>query len=132
MSGITSFLTMSYVLLVNPQILAQAGLPAENIVVSTALSAFLSTFITGIMSNLPLGLAPGVGLSAYLVFGLILGDGLTIKEAFTTCFVAGLSVMILSATGVSQFIMKLIPQPVKLATIVGMGLTNCTDRFHFN
>ena len=122
MSGITTFLTMSYVLLVNPQILAQAGIPAENIVVSTALSAFLSSFISGITSNLPIGLAPGVGLSAYLVFGLILGDNLTIKEAFTTCFVAGICVILLSATGVSQLIMKLIPQPVKLATIVGMGL----------
>eukprot|EP01035_Chromulina_nebulosa_P017709 gene17709-23301_t len=113
---------MSYILLVNPQLISKLGIPATDVVISTALSSAISCFITGIFGNLPFGLAPGMGLSAYLTYGLVLGDGLTIKEAFTSCFIAGIILTIFSVLGISQFIMKIIPRSVKVSTIVGMGL----------
>mmetsp|Transcript_1487 Transcript_1487/g.2489 ORF Transcript_1487/g.2489 Transcript_1487/m.2489 type:complete len:572 (-) Transcript_1487:2014-3729(-) len=117
-----TFLTMSYILLVNPQLLNKIGIPSTDVVVSTALASAVGSFIAGYFGNLPLGLAPGIGLSAYLTYGLILGDGLSVQEAFTSCFVSGLLLLVLSVTGLSSIVMKLIPRSVKLATIVGMGL----------
>jgi len=117
-----TFLTMSYILLVNPQLLNKIGIPATDVVVSTALASSVGSFIAGYFGNLPLGLAPGIGLSAYLTYGLVLGDGLSVQEAFTSCFISGLALLFLSVTGLSTIVMKLIPRSVKLATIVGMGL----------
>ncbi|KAJ1411526.1 hypothetical protein B484DRAFT_435575, partial [Ochromonadaceae sp. CCMP2298] len=79
-----TFLTMSYILLVNPQLLNKIGIPATDVVVSTALASSVGSFIAGYFGNLPLGLAPGIGLSAYLTYGLVLGDGLSVQEAFTS------------------------------------------------
>lgn len=121
-AGISTFLTMSYILLVNPKILSKIGIPSTDVVIATALSAGVGTFVTGFFGNLPFGLAPGVGLSTYLTFGMVFGDGLTTKEAFTSCFIAGVLLWIFSITGLSNILIKLIPKSVKLATIVGMGL----------
>ena len=83
-SGTATFLTMSYILFVNPQLLAKLGVPSTDIAVSTALSASIGTIIVGIYGNFPFGLASGVGLSAYLTYGLVLGEGLTVSDAFTS------------------------------------------------
>lgn len=121
-AGTSCFLTMSYILLVNPQLLSKLGVPATDIVVSTAIAAGFGSLICGLFGNLPFGLAPGVGLSAYLTYGLVLGDGLSVKQAFTSCFVAGVILLVLTVTGVASIIMNLIPHAVKVGTIVGMGL----------
>lgn len=121
-AALATFFTMSYILLVNPQLLSKLGLSADAIVVSTALASAVSCFLTGFFGNLPLGLAPGVGLSTYLTFGMVFGDGLTIKEAFTSVFIAGAILWLFSVTRVSEFLMTLIPRSVKIGTIVGMGL----------
>ena len=121
-AGTATFLTMSYILLVNPQLLSKLSVPATDIVISTALAAGVGSLICGVFGNLPFGLAPGVGLSAYLTYGLVMGDGLTLQQAFTSCFVAGLVLLLLSITGVASVVMNLIPQAVKVGTIVGMGL----------
>lgn len=83
-AGTATFLTMSYILLVNPQLLAKIGVSPTDIVVSTALSACIGSLIAGIYGNFPFGLASGVGLSAYLTYGLVLDEGLTVPEAFTS------------------------------------------------
>lgn len=83
-AGTATFLTMSYILLVNPQLLAKIGVSPTDIVVSTALSASIGSLIAGIYGNFPFGLASGVGLSAYLTYGLVLDEGLTVPEAFTS------------------------------------------------
>lgn len=83
-AGTATFLTMSYILLVNPQLLAKMGVPSTDIVVSTALSASIGTITVGLYGNLPFGLASGVGLSAYLTYGLVLGEGLSVSDAFTS------------------------------------------------
>ena len=121
-AGTSCFLTMSYILLVNPQLLSKLGVPSTDIVVSTAIAAGIGSLICGLFGNLPFGLAPGVGLSAYLTYGLVLGDGLSVKQAFTSCFVAGVILLVLTVTGVASIIMSLIPHAVKVGTIVGMGL----------
>jgi AGZA family xanthine/uracil permease-like MFS transporter len=121
-AGTTTFLTMGYILLVNPQLFSKIGIPSSDIVVSTAISAIIGSFITGIFGNLPFGLAPGVGLSTYLVYGLVLGEGLSFSQAFTSCFIAGVILLFLSVTGISHIIMDMIPHSVKIGTIVGMGL----------
>ena len=83
-AGTATFLTMSYILLVNPQLLAKLGVTSTDIVISTALSASIGSLIAGISGNFPFGLASGVGLSAYLTYGLVLGEGFTVPEAFTS------------------------------------------------
>lgn len=121
-AGITSFLTIAYILLVNPQIMSQAGVPSSDIVVATALSSAIGTLLVGVVGNLPFGLAPGMGLSAYLVYGLVLGNVLTVKEALTSCLVAGLLLGAFAVSGVSKLLMRLVPRSVKLAIVVGMGI----------
>jgi adenine/guanine/hypoxanthine permease len=121
-AALSTFLTMSYILLVNPQILSRLGIPGTDVVVSTALASAISSIFVGFAGNLPFGLAPGMGLSAYLVYGLVFGEGQSLKQAFTSCFVSGVVLVIFSVTGVSEVIMKTIPRSVKVATIVGMGL----------
>ncbi len=83
-AALATFLTMCYILLVNPQLLAKIGLSPEAIVISTALSSAVGCIIAGYFGNMPLGLSPGLGLSAYLTYGLVLGDGQSVSQAFTT------------------------------------------------
>lgn len=120
--GVTTFLTMSYVLLLNPQLLMQVGLNPNTVVLGTALSSCLATFICGYFGNLPFGLAPGIGLTTYLVFGLVFNDGLSVEEAFAGCFISGCILCLFACLGLTGLIMKVIPKSIKYAIIVGMGL----------
>lgn len=121
-AGTTSFLTLSYLLLVNPQIMAQGGVPHDDAVFATALSAAISCFIIGIGGNLPFGCAPGLGLSAYLTFGLVQAELCTLQEAMTACWWSGIMVLIVSLSGLANLLMKAVPQAIKLAIVTGMGL----------
>jgi AGZA family xanthine/uracil permease-like MFS transporter len=121
-AGTASFLTLSYLLLVNPQIMAQAGVSHDDAVFATALSAAISCFIVGVLGNLPFGCAPGLGLSAYLTFGLVQADLCTLQEALTACWWSGIFVLVISVTGLAAFIMRSVPHSIKLAIVVGMGL----------
>jgi AGZA family xanthine/uracil permease-like MFS transporter len=121
-AGTASFLTMAYLLLVNPQIMTQGGVSHENAVLATALSSAVASLIVGIGGNLPFGLAPGVGLSAYLVYGLVLAGGATLQEALGACFASGILLFIFSLSGISHLIMNLVPRGIKLAIVVGMGI----------
>ena len=121
-AGTASFLTLSYLLLVNPQLMAQAGVPHDDAVFATALSAALSCFIMGFGGNLPFGCAPGLGLSAYLVFGLVQAELATLEEALTACWWSGVLVLVISLSGLSSLLMKTVPRAIKLAIVVGMGL----------
>lgn len=119
-AGTASFLTMSYILLVNPQVLAVAGFSSSDVVFATAIASCCGCILSGLLSNLPLGLAPGLGLSAYLSYGLVQG-GYTVPEALTACFVAALINIVLAVVQVSDYIVRYIPECVKMATVVGMG-----------
>ena len=121
-AGTTSFLTSAYILLANPQILSVVGIPKTDSVVATAISAGFGSLICGVLGNLPFSIASGLGLSAYITYGVILNSGLSINEAYTCSFIAGALFLLCAVIGVTEYVMKIIPPSVKLGTIVGMGL----------
>ena len=121
-AGTATFLTMAYILLVNPQVLAQAGLPAADVAVATALSAALATLLMGLWANYPFALAPGMGLNAYFTFGVVLGMGVPWQTALAAVFVEGVLFLLLSLGGIRALIVSAIPGPIKIATTAGIGL----------
>lgn len=121
-AGTASFLTLSYLLLVNPQIMGEAGVSHDDAVFATAISSAISCFIVGLLGNLPFGCAPGLGLSAYLTFGLVQANLCTLSEALTACWFSGVCVLIFTILGVARFLMKVVPQAIKHAIVVGMGI----------
>jgi adenine/guanine/hypoxanthine permease len=121
-AGVVTFLTMSYILFVNPQILAQAGLPAGDVAVATALSSAAATLLMGLWANYPIALAPGMGLNAYFTFGVVLGLGVPWRVALAAIFVEGLLFLLLSLSGARSALVSAIPAPIKVATAGGIGL----------
>ncbi len=121
-AGIATFLTMSYILFVNPQILSQAGMPAEDVALATALASALATLVMGLYARFPFALAPGMGLNAYFTFGVVMGMGVSYPVALTAVFVEGLLFLVLTIGGVRTAIINAIPQMLKTATMSGIGL----------
>jgi len=123
-AGSASFFTMSYLLFVNPQILAKCGVSHDNAVLATALSSAASSAIAGLGGNLPFGLAPGIGLSAYFAYGLVAttNELVTLEDCWSMCFISGLVLGLLVLTGITNWIMTVVPSSVKLGLVVGMGL----------
>jgi AGZA family xanthine/uracil permease-like MFS transporter len=98
-AGATTFLTLSYILFVNPQILSQAGLPREDVVVATAIASATATLLMGLWANLPFALAPGMGLNAYFTFGVVGAMGVDWRIALAAVFIEGILFLILAVTG---------------------------------
>ena len=121
-AGVTTFLTMGYILFINPQILSLAGMPEADVAVATALGAAIATIMMGLYANYPFVLAPGMGLNAYFTFGVVQGLGVSWQVALTAVFVEGLIFLALSRGGVRTLIINAIPQSLKIATTVGIGL----------
>lgn len=121
-AGLTTFLTMSYILLVNPQILAAAGMPLESVTVVTALAAALATFLMGFWANYPFALAPGMGLNAYFTYAVVVGMGVDWQVALGAVFIEGIIAIIISVTGIRTILVHAIPSGVKIATIAGIGM----------
>lgn len=124
-AGTVTFLTMCYILLVNPQILSQAGLLGSDVVVATAAASAFGSAVCGIGANMPFGLAPGLGLSAYFAYGMVQVTGMSWEEALTACAVSGALSALLAMLRVGDMIMRIIPECIKMATVVGMGLMLC-------
>lgn len=121
-AGVVTFLTMAYILLVNPQILSQAGMPADDVVVATGLSAAIATLVMGLYAGFPFALAPGMGLNAYFTFGVVHGMGVSWQLALGAVFVEGLLFLVLLVGGVRSRLLAAFPRPVKLAVMSGIGL----------
>jgi adenine/guanine/hypoxanthine permease len=121
-AGLATFLTMAYILLVNPQILAEAGMPAEDVAIATALSAALATLVMGLWARYPFAQAPGMGLNAYFAFGVVLGAGVSWQVALAAVFIEGLLFLLLAIGGIRTRIINAIPLPLKVATTAGIGL----------
>ncbi len=121
-AGTASFFTLSYLLLVNPQIMAKAGVAQSDALVGTALSSAISCFVVGLFANLPFGTAPGIGLSAYLSFSLVQANLATLEESLTAVFTSGILLFIVALTGFTVFLMRIVPECVKYGIVVGMGL----------
>ncbi len=121
-AGLVTFLTMSYILFVNPQILGQAGMPTEDVAVATAVAAAVACIVMGLWANYPFALAPGMGLNAYFAFGVVAGMGVTWQVALAAVFVEGVLFLVLALTGARRALVEAIPTPIKLATMGGIGL----------
>jgi xanthine/uracil/vitamin C permease (AzgA family) len=115
-------MTMSYILLVNGQILGAGGLAVKPVVAATALSSCIASFLAGALANVPFGVSPGMGLNAFLVFSQVLGLGATPQAALAGCMIAAGVVALLASCRALNFILALVPDAIKLATVVGMGL----------
>ena len=122
MAGITTFMTMAYILAVNPGILSATGMPAGGVFTATALASLIATVLMALMANLPIALAPGMGLNAFFAFTVVLGMGYTWQLALTAVFVEGLIFIAMSFFGVREAIIKSIPKNIKTAVSVGIGL----------
>ena len=121
-AGVTTFLTMAYIAVVNPQILADAGMPFNAVFVATCLAAAFSTLVMGLYANYPIALAPGMGLNAFFAYSVVLGLGHTWEAALGAVFVAGVLFLVLSVLPVRRWIIEAIPQGLKLAITSGIGL----------
>ena len=124
-AGLTTFMTMAYILAVNPNILSIAGIPRGGVFVATAIAAVVGTLLMAFMSNYPFVLAPGMGLNAFLTFGVVLGMGYSWQFALLAVFVEGLVFLALSLTPVREGIFNAIPFSLKKAVAAGIGLFIC-------
>ena len=120
--GITTFLAMVYILVVNPAILSEAGLPWGGVFTATAVSAVIATLAMALLANLPVALAPGLGLNAFFTYSVVLGMGCSYKLALTAVLVEGILFIVLSLCGVREAIIHSIPEGIKKAVAVGIGL----------
>jgi adenine/guanine/hypoxanthine permease len=130
MAGVTTFIVMSYIIFVNPQILSFAGIPAlqpkglpfEQVLAATCLVAGVMTILMGLYTNRAYAIAPGLGLNAVVAFGLVAGEGLSFPAAMGLIVVEGIAVTILVLTGMREKIMDAIPLDLKKAIAIGIGL----------
>ena len=122
MAGITTFMTMAYILAVNPSVLSAAGMDPTAVLLATCIASFIGTLCMGLTANLPFVLSAGMGLNAYFAYTVVLGMGYSWEVALTAVFVEGIIFIILSLTNVREAIFNAIPASLKVAVSVGIGL----------
>ena len=121
-AGITTFMTMAYILAVNPDILSQAGMDKNAVLIASAIASFLGCAFMALLANYPFALAPGMGLNAYFTYSVVLGMGISWQVALFAVFVEGIIFIALSLTNVRESIFNAIPTNLKLAVSGGIGL----------
>lgn len=122
MAGITTFMTMAYILAVNPNVLSDAGMNSEAVLIATAFASFLGSVIMGLMANLPFALSAGMGLNAYFAYTVVINMGYSWQIALFAVFLEGIIFIVLSLTKVREAIFNAIPLSLKKAISVGIGL----------
>lgn len=122
LAGITTFMTMAYILAVNPDILSATGMDKNALFTATALSAMIATLVMALVAKLPFALAPGMGLNAFFAFTVVLGMGHTWQFALTAVFLEGIIFLLLTAFNIRELIINAIPLSVKHAVSAGIGL----------
>lgn len=125
LAGFTTFMTMAYILAVNPNILGAAGMDTGAVFTATALASALASFCMAIFANLPFVLSAGMGLNAYFAYTVVIGMGFTWEQALTAVFVEGIIFILLSLTKIREAIFNAIPASLKVAVSVGIGLFIC-------
>ena len=128
-AGFTTFITMSYILLVNPELIASgvaaAGGPSDavfnGVLIATCLASFIGTILMALYAKLPLAQAPGMGINAFFAFSVIVGFGMTYQEALAIVFISGVLFIIITACGLRELIIRCIPSSVQEALPVGIG-----------
>ena len=121
-AGITTFMTMAYILVVNVNILGEAGMDRGAVFVATAISSFIGCLVMGLLANYPIALAPGMGLNAFFAYTVVLGMGHTWQFALCAVLIEGIIFIILTATNVREKIINCIPPVLKHAVTAGIGL----------
>lgn len=121
-AGFTTFMTMAYILAVNPNILSAAGMNPNAVLIATALASFVGTLLMALLANYPFALAPGMGLNAFFAYTVVIGMGYTWQVALFAVFVEGIIFIILSLTNVREAIFNAIPAALKVAVGAGIGL----------
>lgn len=121
-AGVTTFLTMAYIIFVNPTILESAGMPKDSVFVATCLAAALGTAIMGLYANYPIGMAPGMGLNAYFAYAVVGGMGVPWPVALGAVFISGCLFVLVSVFGLREMIVNGIPRSLRTAITVGLGL----------
>ncbi len=122
LGGVTTFLTLAYVLAVNPVFLTAAGIPEQGAIVATALSAAFATLLMAFVANYPIALAPGMGMNAFFAYGICAGSGVPWQTALGMVFWAGILFVVLTVTGARRVLVRAVPEVIKLAGAVGIGL----------
>ena len=122
LAGVTTFLTMAYILIVNPLMLADAGMDFGAVFTATALSAAIATLVMAFLANLPFALAPGMGLNAFFAYTVVITMGYTWQQALTAVFIEGIIFILLTAFNIREAIVNSIPANMKKAISVGIGL----------
>jgi AGZA family xanthine/uracil permease-like MFS transporter len=122
MAGITTFVAMAYIIFVNPSMLADAGMPREAAFAATIWAAALTTLFMGLWANMPIALAPGMGINAFFTYTVVLGMGLPWQTALGAVFISGIVFLLLSLTKLRELIITSVPLNLKLAISVGIGM----------
>ncbi len=122
LAGLTTFLTMAYIVFVNPNILGDAGMPKGAVFVATCLVAAIGSLVMAFYANYPIALAPGMGLNAYFAYVVVLQMGYTWQAALGAVFISGLCFMAVTLTGLRRIIVEGIPRSMRIAITVGIGL----------
>jgi adenine/guanine/hypoxanthine permease len=122
LAGLTTFMTMAYVVVVNPRILSEAGMPVDGVLFATCISAALATLVMGIWANYPIALAPGMSLNAYFTYSIVIGRGVPWQTTLGVVFLSGMLFLFLTLTNVREQIVNGIPDCLKHGTAAGIGL----------
>lgn len=121
LAGLTTFLSVAYILVVNPLILSQAGMDRGAVFTATALTAIIGTLLMGLLANYPISIAPSMGLNSFFTFSVSIGMGIDWQVALTGVFIAGIIFMLLSLMKIREKIINVIPQDLKYAIAAGIG-----------
>lgn len=122
LAGLTTFMTMAYVVVVNPRILSEAGMPVDGVLFATCISAALATLVMGLWANYPIALAPGMSLNAYFTYSIVIQRGVPWQTALGVVLLSGILFLILTLTNVREQIVNGIPDCLKHGTAAGIGL----------
>lgn len=122
LAGLTTFLTMAYIVFVNPNILADAGMPHDAVFVATCIAAAIGTIIMGMYANYPIAMAPGMGLNAYFAYAVVKGMGFSWQAALGAVFISGCLFLLVSVFRVREMIVNGIPHSIRVAITAGIGL----------
>jgi AGZA family xanthine/uracil permease-like MFS transporter len=122
LAGLTTFMTMAYVVVVNPQILSQAGMPVDGVLFATCISAAIATLVMGMWANYPIALAPGMSLNAYFTYSIVIGRHVPWQTCLGVVLLSGVLFLILTLTNVREQIVNGIPDCLKHGTAAGIGL----------
>ncbi|BDD09994.1 guanine permease [Fulvitalea axinellae] len=120
--GLTTFLTMAYIIFVNPAILGDAGMDKGALITVTCVAGFIGTVLVGLWANVPFAMAPGMGLNAFFTYSLVLGMGVSWEQALGVVFISGVLFLLLTLAGVREKIVDAIPLSLRLAVAAGIGL----------